>query len=310
MLLKFVIFAFLLLMNFSAWAEDSQSSIYKYLKGEISREDFAATEIYQELYGDDEESDHEVFIDNALLEAMLKALNLGSQDCDLGGLDIICAARIGDKEKVVELIDQGVDLDVHDREGFTPLMIAVRTRNDLEVIEVLAKAEIAQNGKLSEKILFAALENDSAENPRSEVVKKLVEWGADINQRSEYGFTPLMIAVYEGSPSTVNVLLETGAEVNAKYFINNFEPVKVQSASALYYRQMKIYEFLEAEGLNQISALEVAVKLNESDSAAKIIEILTRAGANTNGLEASLEMKKLGGLGVNASDDNLLKESL
>ena len=44
----------------------------------------------------------------------------------------------------------------------------------------------------------------------------MLEHGAAINAKSDGGFTPLMIAAYEGSSDCVKLLLMHGAEVNAK----------------------------------------------------------------------------------------------
>ena len=49
-----------------------------------------------------------------------------------------------------------------------------------------------------------------------DVVKSLLEKGADINARADNGVTALMMASYEGAVAVVNLLLNKGADVNDK----------------------------------------------------------------------------------------------
>ena len=56
----------------------------------------------------------------------------------------------------------------------------------------------------------------SAENGNAEIVKVLIENGADLNSCDFYGWTPLMKAVYGGHIDCVQVLVENKAKVNIK----------------------------------------------------------------------------------------------
>ena len=51
------------------------------------------------------------------------------------------------------------------------------------------------------------------------MVKLLVERGADVNVKSQWGQTPLHYAAGEGHISMVKLLVELGAEVGAKDFV-------------------------------------------------------------------------------------------
>lgn len=46
-------------------------------------------------------------------------------------------------------------------------------------------------------------------------VRKLLEEGANVNERNEYGDTPLIWAAGDGNPEIVGLLVEKGADVNA-----------------------------------------------------------------------------------------------
>ena len=56
----------------------------------------------------------------------------------------------------------------------------------------------------------------SAENGHAEIVKVLIDNGADLNPCDFYGWTPLMKAVYGGHVDSVQVLVKNKAKVNIK----------------------------------------------------------------------------------------------
>ena len=75
---------------------------------------------------------------------------------------------------------------------------------------------------------------------QTEVVKMLLEKGADVNAKNTKGWTALMIASLRGQTEVVKNLLEKGADVNAKdedgksalkHAINN-EIIKLLNARA------------------------------------------------------------------------------
>ncbi|WP_410543451.1 ankyrin repeat domain-containing protein [Wolbachia endosymbiont of Cylisticus convexus] len=57
---------------------------------------------------------------------------------------------------------------------------------------------------------FAALEGDL------EVAEVLLKHGADVNVKSEQGYTPLHAAAWEGDLEVVKLLLKHEADVNAR----------------------------------------------------------------------------------------------
>ena len=90
---------------------------------------------------------------------------------------LFLAAQAGDLYGVKLVIDCGVNPNIQNKDGDTPLHSA------------------ALNGK-------------------SEVVKLLLEHGADPNIQNKDGMTPLHFATERGSPEVVKLLLEHGADPN------------------------------------------------------------------------------------------------
>jgi ankyrin repeat protein len=65
-------------------------------------------------------------------------------------------------------------------------------------------------GNINSGLIEAAQAGDTAK------VKKLLEQGADVNAKDEYGGTALMWAAGKGHTEMVNALIDAGADVNAK----------------------------------------------------------------------------------------------
>lgn len=88
-------------------------------------------------------------------------------------------ARVGDTAAVQALVNEGVDTEIRDRDGMTPLMAA------------------AYKGRL-------------------DCARRLVQMGANVNAQDKFGNTPLMAAVSANCPALVRFLLEHGANADMK----------------------------------------------------------------------------------------------
>ncbi len=119
----------------------------------------------------------------------------------------------------------GAHLDVHSDYGYTPLLSAA-WYGDLEMVQELLAYEADVNAKNEDgwtPLLNAAwdgsrhakIHNIVQSSP--DVARILLEHGAEINARStESGSTPLHVAAENGGVETVRVLLEHGANVSAE----------------------------------------------------------------------------------------------
>jgi len=79
--------------------------------------------------------------------------------------------------------------------------------------------------EVDKELLLAAKSGDK------ERVRLLLENGANVNARDRYGWTALMWAVFKGYKEIVKLLLENGADVNVRDFFGN---------TALKFASMKI----------------------------------------------------------------------
>ena len=161
------------------------------------------------------------------------------------------AAENGHSDTVKTLLDAGADVNARAKDGVTALMRAEHEGHS-EIIQLLKKAGALE----FTPIQFAARELEppradanaqdpaaalttarlvlktrpvtrrevppdsqlieAAENGQTEKVKTLLEAGANVNAKNNYGVTALMSAVGKGQTETVQALLDAGADVNDK----------------------------------------------------------------------------------------------
>lgn len=119
---------------------------------------------------------------------------------------LINAARKNDLREAQRLLDRGTDINQrYDNEGYTPLMEAVC-------------------------------------RGRSDIVRLLLERGAEINTRTLGGYTALMFASKRGNIEIVRLLVEKGADLNAEAK-DKMRPTALSQASSI-----QVAEFLKAHG--------------------------------------------------------------
>lgn len=202
---------------------------------------------------------------------------------------------------IESFIKEGADVDKTDRDGNTPLQIAVQN-GYLRIIEILI-----ENGADVEKDLSATPLMKAVDHENIEAIKILIEKGkANINGRDLYGKTALMRAIDLHNPKieAIQTLIECGADIN---ITDSYKNTPLLKATQLGHAE--IVEILinakanvNYQGTDGITALFLAVdtygkKCSEEDSK-KIIKALIKAGAdktlrNTDGTTAfSLAKKK------------------
>jgi len=90
----------------------------------------------------------------------------------------------------------------------TPASVVTPDAAQPEDTEVVVAGLVGSGGGGLTALVFAAREGDV------ESARKLVEAGADVNQQTEYGWTPLLTAVNNRNYAVAKLLIENGADVN------------------------------------------------------------------------------------------------
>lgn len=148
-----------------------------------------------------------------MLEAKGVNVNAKTREKELTALHL--AAEGGYCECVEILLEKGADGNARNHRGQTPLHLAARSQSFDCVEMLLRKGNSDPNVSDFDKRtpLHAAV----GKAARSyDIIEILVNWGADVNVKDQYGYTPLHIAALNELSQCVEVLIFHGADVTAK----------------------------------------------------------------------------------------------
>lgn len=127
---------------------------------------------------------------------------------------LLIAAAQGNMEVSRRLIKEGIDLNAHDREGWTPLSAAVRYGNaDLAQLLLASGAEANLREPVGERRTPLMMAVESGSLPCTRV---LLEKGADPGLRDNSGRTALAYAAWKDNTSYITQLAGRKADVNAR----------------------------------------------------------------------------------------------
>jgi ankyrin repeat protein len=148
-------------------------------------------------------------------------------------------AKYNKIEKIKELINLGVDVNIKDKNGSTALIYASRNGYK-DIVELLLKykADINIKNKFGNTALIYALRNGY-----KEIVELLLKYKADVNIKDNYGSTALILASYNGHIEIVELLLKHGADVNIQNLSGNTALIL-----ASYNEHKEIVELLKRHG--------------------------------------------------------------
>ncbi len=121
------------------------------------------------------------------------------------------AAQTGDLDKVREFIADGIDVNVKNSIGTTPLYLAV-TGGHKEMVELLVVKGADVNARNNWG--WTPLHSAAARGHRG-IVELLLAGGANVNAKRVAGWTPLHQAAAGGHVDVARLLIEHGADVNA-----------------------------------------------------------------------------------------------
>ena len=156
--------------------------------------------------------------------------------------DLVMASELDDPRAVTALLLKGVDPNLTDSRGRTPLFTAVREGSQHALESLLGAPQLridAVNADGETPLMIAAIRGSlpavqalvkrgaavnragwtplhyACSGPDNGVAAFLIAQGADLNARSDNGTTPLMMAARYGNGDLVPLLLKAGAEPRA-----------------------------------------------------------------------------------------------
>ena len=119
------------------------------------------------------------------------------------------AARMGRDEMIPALLQAGVDIEVTDPKGYTPLVIASYNGQADATAALLAagaKVDGAADARGNTALMGVCFKG------YQEIAQILIDAGADMNRRNGVGQTALMMAALVGKTAIIDLLLENGAD--------------------------------------------------------------------------------------------------
>ncbi len=124
--------------------------------------------------------------------------------------DLLLAAASGDLTEVQAALAAGVEVDVRDSQGRTPLLIATLSdRTDVARVLIANGADVNAKDRLGDTpFLYAGVEG------RNTILKMMLRSGADVKDVNRYGGTALTPAAHYGHVETVKILLRTEIDVD------------------------------------------------------------------------------------------------
>jgi len=148
----------------------------------------------------------------AIIALVLVASACGNSVDGSPDRELIEAARAGDRQRVVALLERGGDVAARDANGATAL-VAAAYGNHVEVAKALIDAGADVNAKdETEQSAYLIATSEVGDDPR--LLELALASGADVNAKDSYDGTGLIRAGERGYPRIVRRLLQTDIDVD------------------------------------------------------------------------------------------------
>ncbi|XP_059162586.1 ankyrin repeat domain-containing protein 17-like [Physella acuta] len=183
-------------------------------------------------------------------------------------------------ERVNVLLQNGANVNVEDKAGNTPLMVASKKLDKKEVMRALlqAGADINKRNNNGDSALHFATNGESIES-----AKVLLEFKADINLKNYIGQTPLFSSLPRSYMQMIEFMLENNANVNDADTKGNTPLLFV--CSSKFNNRVKVVRLLIKAGASvncQNSEGYTPLMLVAKQQEIQTMKVLCEAGAEVN----------------------------
>ncbi|MEZ9597013.1 ankyrin repeat domain-containing protein [Shewanella sp. 10N.261.52.F9] len=186
-----------------------------------------------------------------------------------GRTALIVAAYEGQFDRVSELVRQGADINIQDRDGWSALLSSETANVARFLIQNGADIHAVSNSQVN-ALMMAVDIGDKG------LVSHLIEHKINVNSQSKTGHSPLMIAIPSSDLALVSYIFDNGADINAQT-TRGWSPLMI----AVEHGELDKVNYLIANGadINAISnngwgVLEVAAHNNHPDVLEEMIDIV------------------------------------
>jgi ankyrin repeat protein len=121
--------------------------------------------------------------------------------------------QYGNIENIKKFINRGIDVNTRNKGGVSALHMA-STLGNTEIIKLLLDAGAFIDSRDPTDCSTPLLE--AVVKKHKDAVELLIDRGADMNAKKDYGFTPLMTAIWWEDPIITTLLIKKGADTTLK----------------------------------------------------------------------------------------------
>lgn len=167
-----------------------------------------------------------------------------------GATAIHTLIKFGTPEAIQTLINAGADINIKDKNGDSPIIVAGKQNKNV-IVELFIKNNATLSSMEGAKILFSA-----ATHNNTNLIALLLETGVHINARIDHisKRTPLHAAIENCNLEATKLLLEKGARVNLKDK-NGFTPLIYAN------NKRSSYHYVNAANKNEVINIDAIIEL-------------------------------------------------